>query len=210
MIEAVLFDLGGVLERVSAAPQVESWTRGRIPASEFWHRWLTAESVRLFESGRIDTDAFVRLALPELGIEVDVEAFLAGFVLWPAGPFDGAADLVRQVRSAGYRVASFSNSNPVHWPTMQVHQRTEEVFEANFPSHLLGHCKPDAHAFEAVATRWGIAPERILFLDDNEMNCEGARTAGMQADRVAGAEGARKALLDRGILTGINPLAASP
>ena len=33
MIEAVLFDLGGVLETVSAAPQVESWTHGEIPAS---------------------------------------------------------------------------------------------------------------------------------------------------------------------------------
>ena len=42
MIRAVLFDLGGVLERVDAAPRVEKWTSGRIPSSEFWERWLSA------------------------------------------------------------------------------------------------------------------------------------------------------------------------
>ncbi len=199
MIEAVLFDLGGVLETVSAAPQVESWTHGEIPASEFWHRWLSAESVRLFETGRIDANAFASHVVRELGIHVEPDVFLEGFLAWPDGPFDGASELVSRVREAGFRVASFSNSNAVHWPIMRRHQKTEEVFEANFPSHLLGLCKPDALAFSEVANRWGVAPGRILFLDDNEVNCEGARAAGMLAERVQGVVGAQEALRRHGI-----------
>jgi len=199
-IEAVLFDLGGVLERVAAAAQIEEWTHGQIPASEFWTRWLHAESVRLFETGRISADAFAPHAVEELGIRVDPAEFLTGFQTWPAGPYDGAFELVSRVREHGYRVASFSNSNATHWPIMQEHQRTSEAFEANFPSHLLGLCKPDREAFEEVAKRWGIAPDRILFLDDNEVNCEGARSAGMQAQRVLEVSGARQALGARGIL----------
>ncbi len=199
MIEAVLFDLGGVLERVSAAPQVESWTHGEIPASEFWHRWLTAESVRLFETGRVDASAFASHVVDELGIHVPPDVFLEGFSSWAAGPFDGASALVSRVRQAGFRVASFSNSNALHWPIMQRHQKTEEIFEANFPSHLLGLCKPDASAFREVADRWGVAPGRILFLDDNEVNCEGARAAGMLAERVQGVVGAQEALRRHGI-----------
>lgn len=201
MIEAVLFDLGGVLETVSAASQVESWTHGEIPASEFWHRWLSADSVRLFETGRIDANTFASHVVDELGIHVEPDVFLEGFSSWAAGPFDGAADLVSRVRQAGFRVASFSNSNAVHWPIMQCHQKTEEIFEANFPSHLLGLCKPDASAFREVADRWGVAPGRILFLDDNEVNCEGAREAGMRAERVQGVVGAQDALRKHGILT---------
>lgn len=201
MIEAVLFDLGGVLETVSAAPQVESWTHGEIPASEFWHRWLSADSVRLFETGRIDANAFASHVVDELGIHVPPDVFLEGFSSWAAGPFDGASALVSRVRQAGFRVASFSNSNALHWPIMQRHQKTEEIFEANFPSHLLGLCKPDASAFREVADRWGVAPGRILFLDDNEVNCEGAREAGMRAERVQGVVGAQDTLRKHGILT---------
>lgn len=200
MIEAVLFDLGGVLETVSAAPQVESWTHGEIPASEFWHRWLSADSVRLFETGRIDANAFASHVVRELGIHVEPDVFLEGFLEWPSGPFGGAARLVSRVREAGFRVASFSNSNAVHWPIMQRHQKTDELFEANFPSHLLGLCKPDASAFREVAIRWGMTPECILFLDDNEVNCEGAREAGMRAERVQGVVGAHEALRKHGIL----------
>ena len=198
-IEAVLFDLGGVLERVAAAPQVEEWTHGQIPSSEFWHRWLAAESVRLFESGKIGPRAFAEHAVEELGIRVEPTEFLRGFGTWLAGAYEGASALVERVRETGLRVASFSNSNEVHWPIMERHQDTARIFERNFPSHELGRCKPDSEAFAEVACRWGIAPERILFLDDNEVNCEGARKAGMRALRVEGVDGAATALQEAGI-----------
>lgn len=199
-VQAVLFDLGGVLERVVAADQIEIWTKGQIPSTEFWHRWLSAESVRSFETGTIGPREFAERAVVELGIDVGPYAFLQGFSSWLAGPFDGAAELVAEVRKAGYRVASFSNSNEIHWPIMETHQRTATLFEADFPSHLLGICKPDREAFLEVSRRWKIAPGNILFLDDNEVNCEGARKAGMQAERVQEVAGARQALVKLEIL----------
>jgi putative hydrolase of the HAD superfamily len=199
-IEAVLFDLGGVLERVVAAPQVEEWTRGQIPSDEFWHRWLSAESVRLYETGKIGTLEFCEHVVDELEIRVSPQEFKYGFLTWLAGPYDGAAELVQAVRGAGYKVASFSNSNESHWPIMERHQDTATIFDANFPSHQLAICKPDREAFVEVAKRWGIAPASILFLDDNEVNCDGARATGMQAERVLEVAGARTALVRRGIL----------
>ena len=200
MIEAVLFDLGGVLERVAAAPRVETWTGGRIPASEFWARWLAAESVDRFESGKIGAIEFAELAVPELGLSISPGEFLSDFQSWLAGPYEGASDLVAQVRSRGYAVASLSNSNAVHWPIMELHQNTGRAFDANFPSHVLGICKPRPDAFREAALRWGREPSTILFLDDNEVNCDGARLAGMQAQRVAGPVEAWRALVDAGIL----------
>jgi glucose-1-phosphatase len=199
-IVAVLFDLGGVLERVVAAPQIEEWTRGQIPSSKFWHRWLAAESVRLFETGKIGIHEFCEHAVDELEIQVAPQEFRYGFLTWLAGPYEGASELVAKVRTAGFKVASFSNSNEAHWPIMERHQNTETIFDANFPSHQLGICKPDREAFLEVSKRWGVAPEQILFLDDNQVNCEGARAAGMQAERVLEVAGAHAALVRRGIL----------
>lgn len=201
MIRAILFDLGGVLERVEAAPRVEAWTGGAIPASEFWHRWLSAKSVESFERGLIGEAEFGERAVPELGLSISVPAFLADFRTWLSGPLPGAADLVAEVRRAGLALASFSNSNEVHWPIMESHQATSARFDRNFPSHRLGLCKPSPEAFREVVSRWDFAAHEILFLDDNEINCEGAREAGLRATRVVGPDQARRALVEQGLLS---------
>jgi HAD superfamily hydrolase (TIGR01509 family) len=197
---SILFDLGGVLERVDAAPRVESWTSGRIPSGEFWSRWLGARSVADFESGRIGPEEFGVRAVAELGLAIGPEAFLDDFRSWLAGPYAGAADLVAELRSRGFSVASFSNSNEIHWPTMERHQDAARTFDANFPSHRIGRCKPDPEAFLDVLRRWGREASQVLFLDDNEANCRGARSAGIEAERVDGVAGARAALARRGLL----------
>lgn len=199
-IDVVLFDLGGVLERVAAAPKVEAWTKGRIPSDKFWITWLTCAAVRDFETGRISSDTFALRAVQELGLEVPASVFLDDFRSWLAGPYDGARELVESVRRSGARTASFSNSNAVHWPIMERHLSTMELFDANFPSHRLGHCKPDVEAFTRVVKLLGRPAERILFLDDNQMNVDGARATGMQAECVEGPGNARQALERAGLL----------
>ena len=42
--------------------------------------------------------------------------------------------------------------------------------------------KPDAHIFEYLFDRYGLAPEECLFLDDMERNVAAGRQAGMQAE----------------------------
>ncbi len=207
MIRAVLFDLGGVLERVDAGPRLEAWTSGRIPSSLFWERWLSSSSVREFESGQIGAVAFASRVVLEMGLSIGPEAFLDDFRSWLAGPFEGATELVAETRAAGFATASLSNSNEIHWPVMQAHQRTEGNFDANFPSHRLGICKPDPEAFRKAIRLWNKEPREILFLDDNEVNCLGARAAGLVAVRVDGVAGARAALATAGILPEIPPRA---
>lgn len=200
MIRAVLFDLGGVLERVDAGPRLEAWTCGRIPSSLFWERWLSSSSVRAFESGKIGAREFASLVVPELDLSIGPDAFLDDFRSWLGGPFDGAGSLLRETRAAGFALASLSNSNEIHWPVMEIHQKTGELFDANFPSHRLGVCKPDPEAFLKALSLWGKDPSEVLYLDDNEINCRGARSAGLAAIRVEGVAGARAALVEAGIL----------
>jgi len=41
--------------------------------------------------------------------------------------------------------------------------------------------KPDRAAYEHAARELGLAPEQLLFVDDREVNCAGARSVGMHA-----------------------------
>ena len=73
------------------------------------------------------------------------------------------------------------------------------------PMTELGLVKPDRAIFEAVAIRLPVpaaAVGRVLFLDDNLVNVEGARACGFVARHVRGVDEARRALEADGVLAG--------
>ena len=69
-----------------------------------------------------------------------------------------------------------------------------------FLSFELGLVKPDQEIYEAVMRTTGLAGDAILFLDDNAINVEGARAAGLDAAQATGVESARSILEKRGLL----------
>jgi len=60
--------------------------------------------------------------------------------------------------------------------------------------------KPDADAFAHVVDALSVSPGRVLLLDDNQINVEGARAAGLRAERAVGVDGARRALARAGLV----------
>jgi FMN phosphatase YigB (HAD superfamily) len=60
--------------------------------------------------------------------------------------------------------------------------------------------KPDWSVFKAVADRLPVPADRVLFLDDNELNSEAARSFGFLSERVRGVGEARRVLEDIGVL----------
>jgi glucose-1-phosphatase len=68
------------------------------------------------------------------------------------------------------------------------------MFEHRLLSFELGAVKPDHEIFEIATERVGVAPQRVLFLDDNALNVEGALAAGLRAEQARGVEEARSVL----------------
>ena len=60
--------------------------------------------------------------------------------------------------------------------------------------------KPDREIFEHVVAALDRPAERVLFLDDNQPNVDGARAVGLRAARVKGVAQARAALVAEGVL----------
>jgi putative hydrolase of the HAD superfamily len=74
------------------------------------------------------------------------------------------------------------------------------AFEHHFVSHLTGKIKPDAAAFEDVIESLACSAAQVLFLDDNMLNVEAARSVGMHAARVQGPREAQRVLAEFGII----------
>ena len=197
-IELVLFDLGGVLiELGGVAPMRE--LAGIDTDDELWRRWLTCRWVRSFERGECSADEFATGVIADWDLAVEAEAFLDVFRSWPIGPLAGADALVRRVRDA-VPVGCLSNTNVLHWDDHFTQWPIFEAFDFRFLSFELGIVKPDRELFDRVAELLPTSADRVLFLDDNAINVEGAEAAGFRARHVKGVGAARSALIETGVL----------
>jgi len=82
-IEAILFDLGGVLIELAGVERMLAWSPSLCTTEELWRRWLASPAVRGYESGRTGRDAFADGIIEEFALPVSREAFLAEFAHWP-------------------------------------------------------------------------------------------------------------------------------
>lgn len=198
-IEIILFDVGGVLVELSGVETLLRWMGPTVTEEQLWPVWLRSPSVRAFETGRIQPMQFACGILRELKLDIEPDRFIESFTGWPTRPFPGAMQLLASI-PARYQRALLSNSNTLHWPRVLNDMKLAASFEHRFASHLIGKIKPDAECFEHVIEAFDCEPGQILFLDDNLLNVEAARSAGMRAERALGVDGARLRLREAGIL----------
>ena len=199
-IEVVLFDLGGVLVELNGVASLRELA-GIESEDELWRRWLECQWVRSYERGECSPDEFAHGVVNDWQLTATPTAFLESFAAWPVGLYPGAEDLVRRVREH-VPVGCLSNTNSGHWDEHFGTWPIKDAFDYRFLSFELGLLKPDRDLFDRVAQLVPAPPARVLFLDDNLLNVEGAIDAGFAAARVRGVAEAEQALVTAGVLPG--------
>ncbi len=194
----MLFDIGGVLADFAGLAALRELTgESELDVAT---RWLMSPSVRSFESGQCSEPEFAAGVIAEWDFPFTPDHFLTLFLGWLSDPFPGAEQLVRDT-AAQVTVGCLSNTNALHWRSKISKWQLAALFDYRLLSYELGVVKPDREIFELAATRVGAPPERILFLDDNVLNVEGAQAAGLAAEQARGPVEAR-VVLDRYVLLG--------
>lgn len=197
--DLILFDLGGVLVELGGVPHMRAWSRLEFTEEELWQRWLCSSAVRAFEIGDISPNAFTTAVIDEFELSVEPAVFLDTFDRFVKEPYAGATDLLATLKKR-FTVVSLSNTNAVHWVRMGGTGGIGTHFHHNYPSHETGNIKPDAVAFTQIVDTHGVSPERILFLDDNQINVDAASACGLHAVRAAGFNAAVQHLITLGAL----------
>ena len=182
-MEIVLFDIGGVLARFAGLEVLRELT-GSESELEVAARWLMSPIVRSFESGFCSNEEFAAGVVEEWGLPYTAAQFLEIFPTWLEGPFEGAEQLVRDA-SARVGVGCLSNTNALQWDGMISHWPLSALFEHRFLSFDLGAVKPDPGIYTLVVECLPVPPGRVLFLDDNPLNVEGADAAGLRAEQTS-------------------------
>jgi putative hydrolase of the HAD superfamily len=188
VIRAIVSDFGGVLttplagsfQRIADRSGVELAALSQALVAI--HERDGAHPLHELECGRMSETAFVeglRRALCELvGREIAIEDFAD--TLWDGlAPNPPMIELMSALRAEGLRMALLTNNVrewELRWRAMAP---IDEIFELVVDSAFVGVRKPDPAIYELVVQGLRVAAEECLFIDDIEVNCEAAQTAGM-------------------------------
>jgi putative hydrolase of the HAD superfamily len=191
-IDAVIFDAGGVL----LLPDAEA---GRTAVAalncetspEDWHRAHYAANLVLDRMQTLDWAAHRRAIASEVGVAADqldaAEAAIEHvFVATPWVAADGAAEALRALADAGYKLAVVSNA----WGMVAQWLEEHKICSVNangltrvgavIDSHVVGIEKPDPRIFRLALDALGVEPARSLYVGDTiKFDVLGALAAGL-------------------------------
>lgn len=150
-----------------------------------------------FEKNEIDEATWADITFSD-GRDFDLEALKAE--LFGAYRFiDGIEALLDELKAAS--VPMHILSNYPHWyRDLEARLNISRWVPWTFVSWHLGMRKPDPAIFEHAAGHLGVPAERLIFVDDREGNCQGARSIGVDAIRFESAAQLRASLVERGVL----------
>lgn len=185
-VDAIIFDLGGVLIDIDFGRAFASWAAAAgVPVDALPSTFAVDEACCAHERGEMDDRAYLDHVRRSLGLAIPDEAMLAGWNAIIGEPIPGIEPIVRAL-AARYPLYIFSNTNPAHVAHFTPRlARLFAHFRAIFTSCELRHRKQEPGAFERLSSLIGVSPQRLVFFDDVEANVAAARHAGVQAHRVS-------------------------
>jgi HAD superfamily hydrolase (TIGR01509 family) len=199
-VDALLFDFGNVLVKIDFGRVLAAWARAAgMPPERLAARFSPDDAYCAHERGELDDAGYFAYLRRALGVALSDEQFLSGWNEVFVGPVEEMEELLQRLSGVA-PVYVFSNTNKAHSAHfLPRYGNLLSCASAVICSCDIGCRKPEARAFQEVARRLAVAPDRIAFFDDLEENIAGAQAAGLRAFRVSSAAGVRAALPELGI-----------
>ncbi len=176
-IDAVVFDLGKVLIDYSYDGFFKLLnSRGGSFASEA--DFVSKVDLLAYEHGHYSDAEFLRRINACLANPLPEETLVAAWkdLFTPVQPMLALAKELKQ----RCRVYLLSNTSAIHWAYLQETYSLAQVCHDLFASFQVGRMKPAAEIFAIAEQRFGLGPQRTLFIDDRQENVAGAIACGWQ------------------------------
>lgn len=199
-IQAIIFDLGGVVIEVDKNEAADLITRtfqiDRDEALELLGKykthWLNGGSVQCF------WEAFAsekEVQLPPCFLDLWESTLIRALK-----PIPGMLSIIQQLKEQGYRVALLSNARK--WQTEPIQKMGYyALFNPALISWQIGFEKPDPKAYMVALNRLALPPEACIFIDDKKENVDAARALHIDGIHFSNTEQLIKELACRNIKT---------
>ncbi len=185
--DSIIFDLGGVLYDIDVQRTKNAFAE--LGLSDFNKLYTLKEQVDLFDSlekGLIDENGFVEGINNMSGAGFSPADVKHAWNALLIGVPKENIDLLKRLRTEGYKLYLLSNTNILHYGSIQneIHKNfgldsLDELFDKAYISYKIGMRKPDLEIYQHVIR--DIGPSRTIFIDDNEDNVKASIAAGLPA-----------------------------
>lgn len=164
-IKAIMFDLGNVLVFFDAKRSSQAFAKAlNVSEDEIWEAFFISDLERAYTRGEISSEEFYRKMNERFPSKLDFAAFAH---LWNDIFTENhdMNDLLTRLRKH-YPLYLISNTNDLHFEYVRRKFSVLHHFVRCFPSHQVGHRKPDRMMFEHVLSEIKLRPEETIFIDD--------------------------------------------
>ena len=198
-IEAVVFDLGGVL--IDWDPRYVYRPLFDDPADmeEFLGSICTPDWHRAHDLGANITQSCEQLARRHPEHRNMIMVWAERGEQMAAGQFDDTVQVLGDVKATGVRCYALSNMEPDAFRVRRARFPFMDWFDAYVISGLEGVAKPDRRIFEILLRRHGLRPQACVFIDDKARNVAAARELGLVGLHFSSAARLRQDLSDLGL-----------
>lgn len=207
MRNVVIFDLGNVLIDFDPRPAYRDHYEGDEEALQHFFEsrtmWdILANGHDTLESWDSAFDDFIARR-PELKSEVEV--FRRDWAKFVLGPMEPSLDLFHRLRNNNVGLYALTNWPAQVWPPFSHPEHQHDYsfldhFEDIVVSGIEQLKKPNPEFYQLALNRWGLEPERCIFVDDLEENIEAANRLGILGHHFTSADRLEQELLSHGLL----------
>ena len=200
-MSAVIFDVGNVLYGWDP----ESFLARQLPEDEARLRFI--EDIDLWgwhdslDGGRAFDEAAAELSERFPDYAHLIAAWGERFGETITDPVPGMHDLVDQLDARGVPLFAITNFSADFWPPFHA---KEKAFFGRFRDVVVSGevklLKPDPAIYFLALDRFGLRPGEALFVDDRQINVDGAEAIGMKAHLFTSAQALRARLEAEGLL----------
>jgi 2-haloacid dehalogenase len=209
LIDAVIFDLGGVL--LDWDPRY--LYRKMFDDEEAMERFLREVCTMTWHEAN-DRGVPFEVTCAELAAEhpehaEHIWAWGTRTEEMVGGPIDGTVEILRELMASGaVRLFALTNMEAHTYPLRRERFEFLRWFEGTVVSSAEGVIKPDPRIYRVLLERYGLEPGATLMIDDNPLNVAAARALGMPAVRFESPEALRAELQQAGVLAPSAPNAS--
>ena len=199
-IEAVAFDLGGVLIDWDPRYVYRELFADPEDMEEFLASVCTGDWHRAHDLGADITQSCAELAAahPEHRDMIMVWAERGEEMV--AGQFDDTVELLSELKASGMPCYALSNMEPDAFAIRRTRFPFMQWFDGHVISGLEGVAKPDRRIFEILLNRHGLRPQATAFVDDQPRNVDAARELGIVGLHFSSAAQLRRDLQALGVV----------
>ena len=199
LVDAVVFDIGGVLLDWDPRYLYSQLFKDPADMADFLGRICTSDWHLAHDLGADTTESCQELARQHPEYRDPIMAWAERREEMIAGQIEGTVELLAELRDQGVPCFVLSNMEADAYVVRRDAWPFMGWFDGCVISGVEKVVKPDPRIFRILLDRYGLAPGRTVFVDDQPRNITAAREVGLEAIQFVSPESLRTDLRRLGL-----------